>query len=137
MSGTEPKNSSGPRPGLLLVVVAVLLAIAVIVVAFNAAQGPAATATPTTDSAIYNQVPDTHVFEPGECYAILDEPTPAHTSNTLGAEPSGEIPPGRHEVGVSAKYSTSQWYALNNVGATNYVNSENISSLEGNCNVSE
>jgi hypothetical protein len=95
--------------------------------------GGTAAATPTTDPAIYNQVPDTTVFEPGECTVVLDETVPAYTSNSLGGEPSGEIPAGRYEAGVKATYSTSVWYGLNNVGTSNYVNGGNVASLEGSC----
>lgn len=90
-------------------------------------------ATPTIDPDIYNQVPDTTVFEPGQCTAILDEDVPAYTSNTLGGQSSGEIPAGEYEVGVAADYGSSLWYALNGVGTTNYVNSTSVSSLEGDC----
>jgi hypothetical protein len=90
-------------------------------------------ATPTIDPAIYNQVPETHVFEPGQCTAVLDEPAPAYTSNTLGGQPSGELPPGEYEVGVAAKYSTSLWYGLNNVPGPNYISSDRVSSLVGEC----
>jgi heat shock protein HslJ len=94
---------------------------------------PASQATPTPDPAIYNQVPDTTVFEPGECIATLDAPAPAHTSNSLGGEPSGEIAPGEYEVLVAAAYETSLWYALNTEGPANYVNSSSVSTLAGAC----
>ncbi|MGC8001130.1 hypothetical protein, partial [Salmonella enterica] len=48
--------------------------------------GPAAfyaAVAPTPDPDIYNQTPDTTVYAPGECTAVLDEPAPAHASNTL------------------------------------------------------
>lgn len=90
-------------------------------------------ATPTVDPAIYNQVPKTTVFEPGQCMAVLNAPAPAYTSNTLGGQSSGEIPAGEYEVGVAAQYSTSLWYGLNNVGATNYINSTSVDELKGNC----
>ena len=90
-------------------------------------------ATPTIDPAIYNQVPQTKVYEPGQCSAVLNAAAPAYTSSTLGGTPSGEIPPGEYEVGVAAKYSTSLWYGLNNVGAANYINSTSVASLSGEC----
>lgn len=93
--------------------------------------------TPTPDPAIYNQVPDTKTFEPGQCSVILNQPAPAYTSNTLALTPSGEIPSGKYEVGVAAKYSTSLWYGLNNVGAANYINSTSAAALEGDCEMSE
>ena len=93
----------------------------------------APTAIPTVDPAIYNQVPDTTVFEPGQCSVVLSEPAPAHTSNTLGGEPSGEIAAGTYEVGVAAQYDTSVWYMLNDVGSANFINSTSVSSTEGDC----
>lgn len=90
-------------------------------------------ATPTVDPDIYNQVPTTTVFEPGECTAVLEAPAPAYTSNTLGSQASGEIPAGEYEVGVLADYGSSQWYMLNNVGTANFVNASSVSSLKGAC----
>ena len=58
---------------------------------------------------------------------------PAYTSNTLGGQPSGEIPAGQYEVGVAADYGSSLWFGLNGVGATNWINSRSVSSLEGAC----
>jgi len=92
-------------------------------------------ATPTIDPAIYNQVPDTHVFEPGQCFAELTAPAPAYTSNTLGGQPSGEIPPGKYEVGVAAQYSTSLWYKLIHA-PPDYINSTSVAALTGNCSTS-
>ena len=89
-------------------------------------QGNAPSATPTVDPDIFNQVPKTTVFEPGECTVTLDEPTPAWTSNTLGGEPGGEIPAGNYEVGVAADYGTSLWYQLNDVGEINYISSTSV-----------
>lgn len=89
--------------------------------------------TPTVDPDIYNQVPDTTVFEPGQCTAVLEVPAPAHTSSTLAATPSGEIAAGAYEVGVAADYGSSLWYGLNGVSGPNYVNSANVSALEGDC----
>jgi hypothetical protein len=92
-----------------------------------------APATPTTDPAIYNQAPATTVYEPGECTAVLEAPAPAHTSNTLGGQPGGEIPAGSYEVGVAADYGSSLWFMLNDVGATNWINSSSVAALEGVC----
>lgn len=100
----------------------------------TAPAAPAAEATPTPDPDIYNQVPDTTVYEPGECIAVLDAPAPAHASNTLSGPPSGEIPPGRYEVGVAADYGSSLWFMLNGVAAPdNWINSASVASLEGVC----
>ncbi len=91
-------------------------------------------ATPTVNPDIYNVVPDTTVFEPGQCTAVLDAPAPAYTSNTLASgQPSGEIPAGEYEVGVLADYGSSQWYMLNGVGTANYVNASSVSTLKGAC----
>ena len=97
--------------------------------------GPAA--TPTIDPAIYNQVPKTTVFEPGQCNVTLNAPAPAYTSHNLGGVPTGQIPAGTYEVGVAAQYSTSLWYGLNNVGTANYINSTAVSSTSGNCTVNK
>jgi len=95
---------------------------------------PVVVATPTPDPDIYNQVPDTTVYEPGECIAVLDAPAPAHASNTLSGAPSGEISPGRYEVGVAADYGSSLWFMLNGVAAPdNWINSGSVASLEGAC----
>ncbi len=98
---------------------------------------PQTNAAPTPDPAIYNKVPKTTVFEPGQCTAVLTAPAPAYTSNTLGGQPSGEIAPGNYAVGVAAKYSTSLWYGLNDVGAANYINSASVASTQGNCEITE
>lgn len=90
-------------------------------------------AAPTPDPTILNQVPDTTVFEPGQCTAVLDAPAPAYTSSTLGQQPSGEVPAGKYEVAVAAQYSTSLWYMLNGADTANYVNSTSVSSMEGDC----
>jgi hypothetical protein len=90
-------------------------------------------ATPTVDPDIYNQVPETTVYDPGECTATLKAPAPAYTSNTLGGKPSAEIPAGQYEVGVAADYGSSVWFMLNDAGATNWVNSASVSSLTGVC----
>jgi hypothetical protein len=96
--------------------------------------GPtAAPATPTSDPAILNQVPDTTVYEPGQCTATLDAAAPSYSSSTLGQQPSGEVPAGKYEVAVAAQYSTSLWYMLNSTGTANYVNSTSVSSTTGDC----
>jgi len=94
-------------------------------------------ATSTVDPAIYNQVPKTTMFEPGQCKVMLSAPAPAYTSNTIGGQSSGQIPAGAYEVGVAAQYSTSLWYGLNNVGAANYINSASVSSTTGDCTVNK
>lgn len=94
---------------------------------------PAVPATPTVDPDIYNKVPKTTVYEPGACTATLKAPVPAYTSNTLGGQPSGEIPAGTYEVGVAADYGSSVWFGLNNVGTTNWINSTSVSTLTGAC----
>jgi hypothetical protein len=94
---------------------------------------PFSRATPTVDPAIYNHVPVTTVYEPGQCTATLKAPVPAYTSNTLGGKPSGEIPAGQYEVGVAADYGSSVWFMLNNAGAANWINSASASSLTGIC----
>ncbi|MFO7646113.1 MAG: hypothetical protein R6W95_17150 [Desulfosarcina sp.] len=104
-----------------------------IMAACNPVTPPADTATPTVDPDIYNQVPDTRVYEAGECTAVLDAPASAYTSNTLGGQPSGEIPAGQYEVGVAADYGSSLWYMLNDAGETNWINSTSVSALEGIC----
>jgi hypothetical protein len=90
-------------------------------------------ATPTIDPDIYNQVPTTTVFEPGQCTAVLDSPAPAYTSSTLGGEANAEVPAGRYEVGVAADYGSSVWYMLNGVEGANFINSSSVSATEGNC----
>jgi hypothetical protein len=96
--------------------------------------GSSPEATPTVDPDIFNQVPDTIVFGPGQCTAVIEAAAPAFTSNTLGGASSGEIPPGEYEVGVAADYGSSLWYALNGVEGPNYINSTSVASLEGDCN---
>jgi heat shock protein HslJ len=114
-------------PVLLVLLMAVLAACVPL-------PAPANPPTPTVNlDDIYNHVPDTTVYEPGECTATLAAPVPAYTSNTLGAAPSGEIPAGHYEVGVEADYGSSVWYMLNGVGATNWINSTSVSTLTGAC----
>jgi hypothetical protein len=113
------------------------LVVLVVILPVTAACAPLAQlvspATPTVDPDIYNQVPVTTVYEPGECTATLKAPVPAYTSNTLGGKPSGKIPAGQYEVGVAADYGSSVWFMLNNAGATNWINSASVSSLSGAC----
>ncbi|QLQ06893.1 MAG: hypothetical protein HZY76_13165 [Anaerolineae bacterium] len=95
-------------------------------------RAPVNPATPTIDPDIYNQVPDTTVYEPGECIVVLEAPAPAYASNTLGGSSSGEVPPGRYEVGVAADYGSSLWFMLNEVAApNNWINSQSAAPLEG------
>jgi hypothetical protein len=101
-----------------------------------ACAGPSApAATPTIDPAIYNQVPKTTMFEPGQCKVTLSAPAPAYTSNTLGGQSGGQVPAGTYEVSMAAQYSTTTFYVLNGVGAANYINSSSVSSTSGNCTV--
>jgi hypothetical protein len=95
--------------------------------------GPVSPPTPTVDPDIYNQVPDTTVYEPGQCIAVLDAPAHAYTSNTLGGQPSGEIPAGRYEIGVAADYGSSLWFMLNGVIGSNWIDSASVALLEGVC----
>ena len=79
-------------PSILLL--ACLSLVLIVAAACYPPAGPVTPATPTVDPDIYNQVPDTTVYNPGECSAVLDAPAPAYTSNTLGGQPSGEIAAG-------------------------------------------
>ena len=115
---------------LLLAGLSIVLVVAV---ACYPPAGPVSPATPTVDPDIYNQVPDTTVYEPGQCIAVLDAPAPAYTSNTLGGQPSGEIPAGRYEIGVAADYGSSLWFMLNGVIGSNWIDSASVASLEGAC----
>lgn len=107
----------------------------ILLLALAACGGQEATpdATPTVDPDIFNQVPVTTVFEPGQCTAVLDAPAPAYTSSTLGGQSTGEIAAGEYEVGVAAQYGSSLWYALNGVGEVNYINSTSVASTTGDC----
>ncbi len=110
------------------------LSIMIAAVLLLAACAPAVpAATPTVDPAIYNQVPKTTIFEPGQCKVTLSAPAPAYTSNTLGGQPSGQVPAGTYEASLLSQYSTVSFYALNGVGTANYVNSTAVSSTSGNC----
>ena len=94
---------------------------------------PASPPTPTPDPEIYNKVPTTTVYDPGQCTAVLTAPAPVYTGNGLASPPTGEIPAGQYEVGVVADYGSSVFYGLNNVGTTNYIKSTSVSSLTGAC----
>jgi heat shock protein HslJ len=89
------------------------------------------------DPAVYNQVPKTTQFAAGQCKVTLNAAAPAYTSNTIGGVPSGQVPAGTYEASMAAQYGTSLWYALNCVGAANYINSAAVSSTSGNCTVSK
>jgi hypothetical protein len=120
------------KPTLVLSLMLILL------LALAACGTPTApAATPTVDPAIYNQVPKTTMFEPGQCKVTLNAPVPAYTSNTIGGQSSAQIPAGTYEASMAAQYSTSVWYALNGVGTANYINSSSVSSTTGNCAVSK
>jgi hypothetical protein len=114
-----------------------LLLTGLTILAGCAGKGTPVSATPTIDPAIYNQVPKTTVFEPGQCSVVLDKPTPGFTSNTLGGQSSGEIPAGTYQVGVAADYGSSLWYQLNGVGEINYINSTSAASTKGNCSTAK
>ena len=101
------------------------------------APATAPAATPTVDPAIYNQVPKTTMFEPGQCKVTLSAPAPAYTSNTLGGQSSGQVPAGTYEASMLAQYSTVSFYALNGVGAANYINSAAVTSTSGNCTTNQ
>lgn len=96
-------------------------------------QGASPAAAPPIDPDIYNKMPATTVFAPGQCSVILDAPAPAYTSNTLGGQSSGEIAAGIYAVGVAADYDSSLWYGLNDLGATSYINSTSVTATEGDC----
>jgi hypothetical protein len=112
---------------------AVLVAAALPALAACSPIAPEPAPTPTVDPDIYNQVPDTTVFEPGQCSVVLDAPAPTYTSNTLGGQPSGEIAAGTYAVGVAADYGSSLWYMLNVAGETPFINSASAASTEGDC----
>ena len=108
--------------------------LSILLLALAACGSPnAPAATPTIDPAIYNQVPKTTMFEPGQCKVTLNASVPAYTSNTIGGQSSAQIPAGTYEVSMAAQYSTSVWYALNGVGTANYINSSSVSSTSGDC----
>jgi heat shock protein HslJ len=94
---------------------------------------PVSQATPTIDPDIYNHVPATTVYDPGECTATLKAQAPAFTSNTLGGQPSGEIPAGQYGVGVAADYGSSVWFMLDYAGPANWIHSAIVSTLTGAC----
>ena len=93
----------------------------------------ALTATPTVDPEIYSGVPDTTVFEPGQCSVVLSTPAPAYAANTLGRQSSGEIAAGTYQVAVAAHYKTSTWYKLYGVDVPDYINTTSVAFTSGNC----
>lgn len=106
--------------------------------ACNLVTTPAVGPTPTVDPAIYNQVPDTTMYEPGECVATLTAPTPAHTSNTLAGPPSADVAPGEYAVAMTADYGSSLWLMLSEVAApANWINSNSVTALSGACVASD
>ena len=112
--------------------------LSILLLALAACGSPnAPAATPTIDPAIYNQVPKTTMFEPGQCKVTFSAPVPAYTSNTIGGQASAQIPAGTYEVSMAAQYSTSLWYALNGVGTANYISSAGVSSTTGDCTVNQ
>jgi len=118
------------HPSPLLVCLSLVLVVAA---ACYPPATPVPPSTPTVDPDIYNVAPDTTVYEPGECSAVLDAPAPAYSSNTLGGQPSGQVPAGSYEVGVAADYGSSLWFMLNGVADPNWINSASAASLEGVC----
>jgi len=112
-----------------------LLALCVITLAACNRQGALPTPTATVNPAIYNQVPKTTFFEPGQCTAVLEKPVPAFTSSTLGGQPTGEIPAGNYQVVLAADYGSSVWYQLGGVGAANYISSTSAASTQGDCSI--
>lgn len=95
---------------------------------------PAGPVTPTPNPDVFNQVPETTVYDAGGCEAVLTAPAPAYTSNTLGGAPSGQVPAGAYEVGGAADYGSIVFFMLNDVPApTNWIDSASVASLEGVC----
>ncbi len=111
-----------------------LILLVLVLPVFAACYPPAGPVVPTPNPAVYNQVPDTTVYDAGECFAVLDAPAPAYTSNTLSGAPSGEVPAGRYEVGVVADYGSIVFLMLSGVPAPiNWINSASAAFLEGAC----
>jgi heat shock protein HslJ len=95
---------------------------------------PPATPVPSTPNPdVYNQVPDTTIYGPGDCIALLEAPAPSYTSNTLSGAPSGEVPAGTYDVGVVADYGSSIFYQLTSAAEPNWVASASVASLSGAC----
>ena len=67
------------HPSPLLVCLSLVLVVAA---ACYPPATPVPPSTPTVEPDIYNVAPDTTVYEPGECSALLDSPAPAYSSNT-------------------------------------------------------
>ena len=57
-------------PSILLL--ACLSIVFIVAAACYPPAGPVTPATPTVDPDIYNQVPETTIYNPGECSAVLD-----------------------------------------------------------------
>ena len=114
-------------------VVTALFAMGLMILVACGGNSESPAATPTIDPDIYNQVPGTTVFEPGQCTVVLDTAVPGYTSSTLGGQSSAEVPAGSYEVGVAADYGSSLWYGLNGAGEVNYINSTIVSATEGDC----
>lgn len=111
-----------------------LITLVVLLPLLAACYPPAGPVTPTPNPAVYNVVPDTTVYDAGQCSAVLAVPAPAYTSNTLSGAPSGEVPAGTYEVGVAADYGSVVFFMLNDVPApANWINRASVASLEGAC----
>lgn len=116
---------------------AALLAVAVLALAACSPITPEPAPTPTVDPDIYNQMPDTTVFEPGQCSVVLEASAPTYTSNTLSGQPSGEIGAGTYGVAVPADYGSSLWYMLDVTGEAPFINSANVASTQGGCSTAD
>lgn len=117
----------------VVVLRAVLLCAGLLVLAACSGATETPSATPTIDPDIFNQVPTTTFFEPGQCMVVLDSAVPAYASNTIGGQSTVEVPAGTYEVGLAADYGSSLWYGLNGVGEANFINSASASATEGDC----
>ena len=122
---------SKPTPSTRLL--ACLSLVLIVAAACYPPAGPVSPATPAVDPDIYNHVPDTTIYNPGECSARLDAAALAYISNTLGGQPSGEIAAGAYDVGMAADYGSSLWFMLRGVEGPNWIDSASVWSLEGLC----
>jgi len=112
----------------------ILITLVLLLPLLAACYPPAGPVTPTPNPDVYNVMPDTTVYEPGQCVAVLAAPALAFTSNTLSGAPSGEVPAGTYEVGVAADYGSVIFFMLNGVPApANWIDSASAASLEGVC----